>query len=272
MTRRTLRSLIFIAVIALPPLAFVPEAEAQSQCRYLEMRLMQLRAGGHDGPEMQSVKQMLSVAGCSGYQQFVPRETRARSGPNTVRTLCVRACDGYYFPISFSTTEEHLADDAAICRQRCPAADAQLYYHRRSEGPESMISINGTAYTDLATAFLYRTTLDPSCTCGTPLMTADPLAVSSTGLFTSAGSNAVANPAAFILPKSELGRPSTRTAEARADAGADPETLMNRAGGLSPASPEAQARALDDADPVRVILPGWNAALRSSVLLTPVPN
>src|SRR6185369_3937727 len=34
------------------------------------------------------------------------------------RTLCVRLCDGFYFPISFATTRGQLADDARKCERQ----------------------------------------------------------------------------------------------------------------------------------------------------------
>src|SRR6266540_3435428 len=32
----------------------------------------------------------------------------------TYRTLCVRTCDGYYFPISYATNRSHFKTDAAV--------------------------------------------------------------------------------------------------------------------------------------------------------------
>jgi hypothetical protein len=94
------------------------------------------------------------------------REPRMSLARSTFRTLCVRSCDGYYFPISFSTTREHFESDQATCNQLCPQAEANIYYHSRTEGPEAMISLDEKPYSDLATAFSYRTSLNPSCSCG----------------------------------------------------------------------------------------------------------
>ena len=54
----------------------------------------------------------------------------APSGPigNTFRTVCVRSCDGYYFPISFSTTQDHFRDDEATCQRMCPAAEVHTLH------------------------------------------------------------------------------------------------------------------------------------------------
>src|ERR1700733_5802037 len=48
----------------------------------------------------------------------------------TFRTVCVRSCDGYYFPISYSTVQSRFADDQRTCQRECPATDAQLYAYR----------------------------------------------------------------------------------------------------------------------------------------------
>ncbi len=85
---------------------------------------------------------------------------------DTVRTLCVRKCDGYYFPISFSTTQERFSADLYTCQAQCPAAEVDLYYHADPRGDaETLVSINGEAYPDMPNAFRYRREYDPSCTC-----------------------------------------------------------------------------------------------------------
>jgi Protein of unknown function (DUF2865). len=48
----------------------------------------------------------------------------------TFRTVCVRSCDGYYFPISYSTVQSRFADDQRTCQRECPATEAQLYTYR----------------------------------------------------------------------------------------------------------------------------------------------
>lgn len=81
------------------------------------------------------------------------------------RTVCVRLCDGYFFPISFSTTPASFAKDAAECNARCDSP-ARLYVYPNPGGePEQMISVDGTPYTELQSAFLFRTTYDAACTC-----------------------------------------------------------------------------------------------------------
>lgn len=88
------------------------------------------------------------------------------TGRPTIRTVCVRACDGYYWPVSYATVSEYLPNDAAVCSSQCPTADAQLFYYRNpGEEAEDMINLNGERYADLPYAFQYRREYNPSCGC-----------------------------------------------------------------------------------------------------------
>lgn len=83
----------------------------------------------------------------------------------TYRTVCVRLCDGFYFPISYATTSDRLGRDEAACQSSC-GSEARLFYYRNpGEQPEQMVDLTGQAYSRLKTAFLYRTTYNDSCKC-----------------------------------------------------------------------------------------------------------
>lgn len=84
----------------------------------------------------------------------------------TYRTLCVRLCDGYYFPVSFSTLPNHFQRDAEVCQSQC-AAPAELFYHQNPGGSvEQMMSFGSqTPYTSLKAAFRYRKEYVPGCSC-----------------------------------------------------------------------------------------------------------
>jgi hypothetical protein len=87
----------------------------------------------------------------------------------TFRTVCVRACDGYYFPISYSTVQSRFADDARTCQRECPATAAELYTYRNpGEDIAQAVSLNGQSYTALPTAFQYRKEYTPTCSCRRP--------------------------------------------------------------------------------------------------------
>lgn len=84
----------------------------------------------------------------------------------TYRTVCVRTCDGYYFPISFTTVPGRFADDERACKAQCPATDANLYTYRNpGEDMNAAVSIAGQPYSSSPNAFKYRTEFNPSCSC-----------------------------------------------------------------------------------------------------------
>jgi len=87
----------------------------------------------------------------------------------TYRTLCVRTCDGYYFPISYSTVPSKFAEDEQLCHRLCPAAEVTLYTHRNpGEDVSRAVSTSGRLYTDLPAAFSYREQLNAACNCRLP--------------------------------------------------------------------------------------------------------
>jgi hypothetical protein len=87
----------------------------------------------------------------------------------TYRTVCVRSCDGGYFPISFATSPAHFADDEKTCKAQCPATEAELYAYRNpGEDINQAVSVNGQPYTALPNAFKYRTEFNPTCACKAP--------------------------------------------------------------------------------------------------------
>jgi len=87
----------------------------------------------------------------------------------TFRTVCVRTCDGFYFPISYSTSPDHFREDELACQRSCPATEVSLYtYHNPGEEIAQAVSLNGRVYTDLPTAFQYRKAMTPSCSCRKP--------------------------------------------------------------------------------------------------------
>ncbi len=88
---------------------------------------------------------------------------QSRSGH--YRTLCVRLCDGYYWPVSHAVNRSSFYRDANACRASC-GEEAKLFYHPASQGDVSeMIDLTGRAYVKLPTAFRYRKALNEACKC-----------------------------------------------------------------------------------------------------------
>jgi hypothetical protein len=83
----------------------------------------------------------------------------------TYTTLCVRTCDGYYYPISFATTPSRFAEDEAVCKATCPASDAALYVRKTTDDIRTATTVSGRPYTELPNAFRYRQQFDAACSC-----------------------------------------------------------------------------------------------------------
>ena len=83
----------------------------------------------------------------------------------TYRTVCVRLCDGAYFPVSFATTRDRFADDEQVCNSSC-SSSARLFAHPNPGGrPEAMVDRQGKPYAELANAFRFRSVFDAACSC-----------------------------------------------------------------------------------------------------------
>lgn len=84
-------------------------------------------------------------------------EETTQSYGNVFRTLCVRICDGYYFPVSFATVRQSFDADEAFCKASNPHTEMRLFFHRNpGETSEDMQDLAGRLYTDLPSAFRYR--------------------------------------------------------------------------------------------------------------------
>jgi Protein of unknown function (DUF2865) len=89
-----------------------------------------------------------------------PTQTRLRSEPSLGLAVCVRLCDGYFFPINAATGGE------ATCNAQCPDAPSALYRELAgSDNIEDAISATGTPYSALPAAGRYRSIVDGACTC-----------------------------------------------------------------------------------------------------------
>jgi hypothetical protein len=70
--------------------------------------------------------------------------------------VCVRLCDGYFFP----------TDSAAACGALCPGAATEAFFQPPGvDGIDKALSATGRKYTTLANAFRYRTSFDETCSC-----------------------------------------------------------------------------------------------------------
>jgi Protein of unknown function (DUF2865) len=95
-----------------------------------------------------------------------PMKTHSRNSS----AVCVRLCDGAFFPLSGSanSTANHQTANYqdAVCGSLCPDAPTAIYQlPAGSDKIEDAVSSTGSRYTSLPVALRYRTTLDRTCTC-----------------------------------------------------------------------------------------------------------
>lgn len=83
------------------------------------------------------------------------------------RTVCVRMCDGYYFPLSRSSNSSRYVSEDGLCKKLCPNADTQLFT-LSGEDIRNAYSISGQSYMSTPNALRYRKELVSSCSCRAP--------------------------------------------------------------------------------------------------------
>jgi hypothetical protein len=82
--------------------------------------------------------------------------------------ICVRACDGGFFPVSYSARRADLDDLDDLCKALCPNAEAALYTHSPWRDLNEAVSIDGKRYAELPNALKFQKSHDASCTCKPP--------------------------------------------------------------------------------------------------------
>jgi len=155
--------------------------DARRQLARLQQQSKSLQRGGGNKRRQAELQQALRRNGCSGaprgggglfdffggsrepeYQTPIYRSVN----PNArYRTVCVRLCDGFYYPIHYSIYGSMVAKDADECQQNC-AAPAELYVYRNpGQEIQQAISLSGSAYMDLPVALKYRKEYVKGCSC-----------------------------------------------------------------------------------------------------------
>ncbi|EJJ24821.1 DUF2865 domain-containing protein [Rhizobium sp. CF142] len=164
------------------------EAKMVDNIRYLQDRRNELRQGGSD-PAREGLMAALEDNGCNSDSftesaqddayapapsieeqamrgdTFIPLGGGERYGLpraemlSPVSTICVRTCDGGFFPISNNATSVDFGRDAATCAKMCPGVETELYYRDISSADASnMISTaTGAPYGAMKNAFAYKT-------------------------------------------------------------------------------------------------------------------
>ena len=95
-----------------------------------------------------------------GSERLELRSLGGSSGHGNLRTVCVRTCDGGFFPISSGATPLDFRRDQKVCEMMCPQTPTELFYQSMSSGQETeqmTSTVTGRPYYELQNAFAYRT-------------------------------------------------------------------------------------------------------------------
>lgn len=73
-------------------------------------------------------------------------------------TMCVRTCDGYFFPMSPSSSAQDFDRDQKNCQSACPGAEMQVFYRESKAGEDGVMTsvATGRPYSELPTAYRYK--------------------------------------------------------------------------------------------------------------------
>lgn len=163
--------------------------DARRELTQLQQQRQALRGGGGNKRRQAELQQAMAHSGCGGVR--APQPARRGGGlfdffgggredveqlPQTpiyrsidpngrYRSVCVRLCDGFYYPVSYAASGARLGQDAERCQSTC-AAPAELYVYRNpGQDIEQAVSLNGSAYMDLPVALRYRKEYVKGCSC-----------------------------------------------------------------------------------------------------------
>jgi hypothetical protein len=82
--------------------------------------------------------------------------------------ICVRQCDGGFFPVSYSARRANLEELDTLCKALCPNAEVALYTKSLWGELDSAVSMSGESYGDHPNALKFQKTRVPACGCKPP--------------------------------------------------------------------------------------------------------
>lgn len=161
--------------------------DARRQLAQLQQQRQAITGGGGNKRRQAELQSAMARSGCGGVRAPQPRRGglfdffgggqqdeeelpqtpiyRSIDPNGRYRSVCVRLCDGFYYPVSYATYGARLAQDATQCQSNC-AAPAELYVYRNpGQEIEHAVSLNGSAYMDLPVALRYRKEYVKGCSC-----------------------------------------------------------------------------------------------------------
>ena len=92
-------------------------------------------------------------------------DDRPRGGGQAV---CVRKCDGAFFPLPISARRGNSDSLKELCSALCPNAETAVYRRVSTNDIDTAVGLDGEAYSSLPNAKKFEKTYDKTCSCKTP--------------------------------------------------------------------------------------------------------
>jgi Protein of unknown function (DUF2865) len=82
------------------------------------------------------------------------------------QAVCVRDCDGGFFPLNLSVRQSEPDQLTGLCQALCPNASVSVYTRSPNQDINTAVSLDGdTPYSDSPNALKFEKAFDPACTC-----------------------------------------------------------------------------------------------------------
>jgi Protein of unknown function (DUF2865) len=82
--------------------------------------------------------------------------------------VCVRTCDGAFFPVSYFGADSRSDTLEEVCRSLCPNAEVALYSFPFGGTIDEAMSSSGEPYSHLPNAGKFEQSYEPACSCRAP--------------------------------------------------------------------------------------------------------
>ena len=93
-----------------------------------------------------------------------PMQGGGLQGGGSGKPVCVRLCDGYFFPLA-SVGSRGGVDAAQMCQAQCPGADTEAFSMGAGDDIEHAVGEGGKSYMELENALRYQKATVPGCSC-----------------------------------------------------------------------------------------------------------
>jgi len=101
-------------------------------------------------------------------REFRREWTGRREAGGGSYTVCVRTCDGGFFPVTYFGAGSRADTLEGVCRSLCPNAEVKLYSFPLGGTIDQAVSSNGQPYATLPNAHKFDQSYDSSCSCRRP--------------------------------------------------------------------------------------------------------